>query len=658
MKKSLTKLALFLFALSLMLTACGGDNEGGDPPTDEGTDIKNGVHYESDSDVHIVVGDGAERDTVNSIKKLFGNLYGYYPKQIKSTDEEKEYEIILGDCDREIAKKAATMLKDMSVEDGILLKYLILAEDGQIAIAFDSLYLSSERLTALEYAVDLFVEHFTTKGDIDVENGVLLSGSVDIFAIKQVESEEIVNKAWQNLYISLAIYPERDKVYNALREYYTLYDKNGLVTWFAGLYDPEIGGYYYSNSARDNDQFKPDAESTSQALGFISASGLAMCYDSFYGTAIPDVMKAEIISFIKPMQDPNGFFYHKQWTKEATDANIPRRSRDLGSCVSILRCLGSAPTYDTPTGVKGDGLLVDGTPVSREFLTPSIYGASLKIAASKVILSASYAPHLENDATFRAYLDKLLQDYSSGLHFYFIGNQLTSEMAQIVERDRQLAEEGADYSLVKILIEWLNSHQNPENGLWESETNYLGVNGLLKISGIYSSAKVEMPNADKAAISAINAITSNENVGAVVDIYNTWFAVRNVFNNMSEYGKPMEVDGAMLTAKERVEAMRASIIENADVYIKATHDKLALFKKQDGSFSYTQNMTSPYSQSMPVALPVNEGDVNATVICTHGTTSLMLEVLKLPVPPILTEADRLMYMHLIQQNRENYKNAR
>ena len=276
MKKSLTKLALLFFALILMLTACGGDNEGDDPPTDEGTDIINGVHYESDSDVHIVVGDGADRDTVNSIKKLFGNLYGYYPKQIKSTDEEKEYEIILGDCDREIAKKAATMLK-----------YLILAEDGQIAIAFDSLYLSSERLTALEYAVDLFVEHFTTKGDIDVENGVLLSGTVDIFAIKQVESEEIVNKAWQNLYISLAIYPERDKVYDALREYYTLYDKNGLITWFAGLYDPEIGGYYYSNSARDNDQFKPDAESTSQALGFISASGLAMCHDSFYGTQSP-----------------------------------------------------------------------------------------------------------------------------------------------------------------------------------------------------------------------------------------------------------------------------------------------------------------------------------------------------------------------------------
>ena len=88
MKKALTLLALLALSLTLMLTACGGENGNGEgSPAEDDTEIKTGVHYSSDSDVHIVLGDGAERDTVNSIKKLFSNLYGYYPKQIKSTDE-------------------------------------------------------------------------------------------------------------------------------------------------------------------------------------------------------------------------------------------------------------------------------------------------------------------------------------------------------------------------------------------------------------------------------------------------------------------------------------------------------------------------------------------------------------------------------------------
>ena len=55
----------------------------------------------------------------------------------------------------------------------------------------------------------------------------------------------------------------------AMREFYTIYDADGLVEWFAGLYEPNIqfslnateeqkkrysggAGFYYSNSARDN----------------------------------------------------------------------------------------------------------------------------------------------------------------------------------------------------------------------------------------------------------------------------------------------------------------------------------------------------------------------------------------------------------------------
>ena len=48
-------------------------------------------------------------------------------------------------------------------------------------------------------------------------------------------------------------------------------------------------------------------------------------------------------------------------------------------------------------------------------------------------------------------------------------------------------------------------------------------------------------------------------------------------------------------------------------------EKVLKFRKSDYSFSYMPNMTACNSQNMPVAIPgTNEGDVNATIICTSG----------------------------------------
>ena len=54
----------------------------------------------------------------------------------------------------------------------------------------------------------------------------------------------------------------------ALRKLYDLYGKS-LLDWLASLYDPETGFFYYAGSARDNDGFLPDCESTCRTLGGI-----------------------------------------------------------------------------------------------------------------------------------------------------------------------------------------------------------------------------------------------------------------------------------------------------------------------------------------------------------------------------------------------------
>ena len=60
----------------------------------------------------------------------------------------------------------------------------------------------------------------------------------------------------------------RDAV-DEIRNIYDMFDEKMLI-WYASLYDPDIGGFYFSNSARDTEGFLPDIESTAQALNFIT----------------------------------------------------------------------------------------------------------------------------------------------------------------------------------------------------------------------------------------------------------------------------------------------------------------------------------------------------------------------------------------------------
>ena len=73
------------------------------------------------------------------------------------------------------------------------------------------------------------------------------------------------------------------KLVEALRDLYEIYDES-MIEWFAGLFDPRFGGWYYSNGAKDMETVTyqgvtyplwPDIESTEQALRFINSSGLA-----------------------------------------------------------------------------------------------------------------------------------------------------------------------------------------------------------------------------------------------------------------------------------------------------------------------------------------------------------------------------------------------
>lgn len=430
---------------------------------------------------------------------------------------------------------------------------------------------------------------------------------------------------------------------DAMRDLYTLYD-DAMIDWFANLYEPKIGGYYYSNGARDNDtvtyqgvtyDLLPDAESTEQAMRFIRGSGLSGKVGTPSVEVMPPKMRDQIFKFIKGLQDPCGFFYHPQWGKELTDQKLSRRARDLGWCTSILSEFGEMPTYDTPTGAKGDGLLADGTP-AKIIQSPTAQESDNTPATSSVAIPNN----MKDKESFLAYLETLDIRHDS----YSVGNTLTAQMRQILYRDEILAAEGADYSLTQILLNWLNENQNQENGLWHEKADYYGVNGLMKTSGVYGKAGVLLPNATTAAKSAIDAMSTDEVPNAVTCVYNTWFAAERILRNIRTYGG----EEGKKTEAELLKSLR----EKAPEAIRITKDKLAIFRKADGGFSYCPTHSAARSQGMPVTHEkMPEGDINATIICSSDILVYIYASLGLTDyrVPIFCDADRERYFDIIKK---------
>ena len=398
------------------------------------------------------------------------------------------------------------------------------------------------------------------------------------------------------------------ELHDAIRDFYSLYSPE-LMTWLAELYDPTVGGFYYSRSARDNEsvdwngrsyELLPDAESTCQALGIIASSGITD--GKPYTAILPEWMQSDIADYIWGMQDPDGYFYHKQWGKEI---GLSRRGRDLAWCRSMLTAFGRDMRY--PTIVSSDS-----QNKSTETLIPD---------------------HLSSREKFIEYLDSLDVKNKS----YPAGNNLSAQSIQI-----------KSLGLMDVCIDYLTERQNPETGLWHSEPGYYGVNGLMKISGVYNSAGRPMPHSREAAMSAIEAISSTEPIRAVVDLWNTWVAVGRITDNLRRLGGD---DGA-----READAITAELMQRAPAAIRQSREKLLPFRKECSSFSYLVDRSASHSQGMPVALPQTaEGDVNATMIgSTHMLGSIFSSLgLSNYSIPLFGRNERDEFLAVLEKNVKN-----
>jgi hypothetical protein len=389
----------------------------------------------------------------------------------------------------------------------------------------------------------------------------------------------------------------------AMKDHYKLYGES-VYLWLAGLYDKNIGGFYYSNSGRDNEPFRPDIESTNQATNFMLSSGLIDEPED-----LPLAMREQMTKFCQSLISPvDGYIYHPQW-----DYNDPnwkmkdsRMGRDLAWAVNMAQKFKFKYPY----------------PTANERLKASLANKD-KPKEEKTDL----APHLRSREAFLEYLES----YNWETDAYFSGNNVAAQAGQIVAA-----------GLKDVTIDFLNKKQNPETGLWGVQGGYVGINALLKISAFYRETKSVMPNTDKAMQAAIDCLTSDEECGTTCYQYNAWFSVGNILKILRNIGTP--------EANAEAEKALKVLYKGAPEAIRATTEKVRKFAKPDGAFSYLQKTSTGFSQKAPVSIHMTvESDVNASVIATTGTTRYMFEALELIdfFVPFYDEEDRKKFIAAI-----------
>jgi hypothetical protein len=427
-----------------------------------------------------------------------------------------------------------------------------------------------------------------------------------------MEKTQIIEEKWKA--ISDKVGGKRgEKLVSAFKDYYARIYTPALPEWFAKLYDKDIGGFYFSNSARDNDVLiykdqkfglLPDADSTWQTLCTIVAMGLTD--GKPYREFIPEEIQKKTVAFLKGLQDTDGYFYHPQFGRKRNEEKVERRSRDTSRAVAVITAFGALPTYDTPNGIIGDGIQSDGRRIEKpkkNVNTEELLGGSKEN-------TAAVAPFLQSKEAFLEHLaSKELKNHS-----YVVGSHFITQSSEMAYRDKVLRESGADYTIYGLLTDWLSENQL-ENGIWDEKIGYAGVSGIMKICRLYSAAKVMLPRAELTARAAISVVTSPEMATSVTDIFNPWVAAGVILSDLRKIGGE--------EGEKTAERISNELIDNAEVLLDATAKKLERFIRADGAFSYPVNASGGYNMGMPLGIAgIDEGDVNATHLAVGAVSNI------------------------------------
>lgn len=351
---------------------------------------------------------------------------------------------------------------------------------------------------------------------------------------------------------------ESEEIISALKDLYSVYGTD-LLEWLGSLFDADIGGFYYSDSALEGEGFFPDIESTGQAIGILESSGVIGSYKD-----IPETLRARIACFICSCEDPeNGYFYNPQWSREDTDKKISRRSRDSRWAVDIAEMCNFEVPYPTVFSKIEGG--------SRENLPL----------------------YLRDKESYKRFLSEL--DLENSLHKSI--HTVVSQYDQIVK-----------LGYTDVTVDFLEGLRNKETHFFGGSdmSMVLTLKILHTVACFYSYVKRQMPYAKETAEYSLKCIASPE-VSDISFVAGCWDTLAKSTLLLSEYGGR--------EGREEAERIIKKNLASLPELIGLTAEKLRKFKKPGGSFSYTESGSSLTSQGMTVAKKgACEGDVNGTTL--------------------------------------------
>ena len=625
MKKRISLFATLAMLCALALSSCLVVPEGPEGPS-------GGDSY---SIIRSAEGGNNMMEVRSAIYESTGSMYNV----LDDSYPEEGREIVMGSTTRNATSRAKSIFESKGDSFSDPAGVVICEYNGSIAVWWSDPYIES-------YAINLFINEYVKKGNLSLDANYTYT---DIFSLSEhmKADEEVIREGY---YAAIAEGLGEDAA-NALRGFYSLYDER-LYLWEAGLYDPGVGGYYYSNSALANEGYLPDLESTVQALRFIAQSGMMNNYggsvDDLHKVFTPEMIEG-FVRFAHSCQSPDdGYYYHPQW---GTGVGDLRLGRDLGWGVALLDMFDQIPLYNTPGGHKGS--LGDPGASATSLTAPLAAGSSVS-AVSKVVPVAAVADRFSTEEKFEAYFNSFnWADPTVGSHegsSYHAGGTLAGQTSQIKAAGMGPKCIELFDAMQERVQESLRAEGLPVNGLWDPHNSYDAVNGVMKITSIYQSLDAKINYSEEMMECVIEMIVNTQPdfdgatpTGAIT-VYNPWVSASAVLSNMNSHG-----------SAEEAAAIRDLIRDNAAEMIRITAQKLSIFERDNGVYGIYATGKAPANQyGAPIAVKDTvEGDINGANICSTGTLRTMSstlgisEFIGLPILPIYYESDLRAYLKVM-----------
>ena len=616
-------------------------------------------------------------------------------------DPVHDLEIIINveDDTRPIVQKARKILEREDEPAGIFeMRYVIYASGGQVVIVTDENVYTKHQ--AVDYIVSDFVEKYILgKDEIVFKQGVVENSVIDLVTAQEAEDAVYLEEKWVAFDEEIKkIYGESNgaEITKAFRTYYSMFSDK-VVTWWADLYDPGIGGFYYTNSGRNNYGYLPGIESTGQILSHLVSTGMLETLGGSLSINLPQLMQYQIAYYYKSLQDPDGLFYNPQLGKEGSTSY--RLGRDQGHAISRMTQFGAWPTYTCVYSGKtyeGDGITADewwdglvaegliSADTPRPYVPKSLKdyedyvkkgnlsATSAKEAVSKVVATSSQviatsgvSTYFKSHSEFEVWLKQWNPDTSP----YAACSNISAARNLIEPSSAALGDANAPgkwyhgMTLTEMTVEYLNGFINDrglfgayvDNGDPSAGCKFQNTNGLMKAISVYNNAGVAYPEPLKAVESCLIGIMSDEvSSGNVCEVYNIWTALSGVLTNVKNYGtkdqikflfgyydegKGAQVEGRIYQALGRDGA--AAIINS--------YEKQKNYQCSDGGFNHSVNGNAAGGSNnggVPAGIgSVKESNVDAVGFGMQSIISVMRSSFGLKTSvPVFTESDWMRFI--------------